>query len=373
MIFNNRSAIRIFVSAGICFLAVLAYSCGGNTSTVQAQGDKDSDSPKLPAVKLIEIDSPKDNQSFASGDLIDLEISLLGDQLPDSVRVYLDGSYLYTLSGQPYKSTIETASSRLGKVPVKAIAYLNGKRPHTVACFIRLFSDIIPPVHSYSVVNEYPHDRGAYTQGLLYHNGLFYESTGPAGKSSLREVDPVTGSVLRQHKLDNKFFGEGLVLLNKRLYQLTWEHNTGFVYDLETFSEIKRIHYDTQGWGLATDGSRIFMSDGTNKIYFLEPEYFTVTGSVDVYDDKKAVYQLNELEYINGELWANIYMSDLIARIDPDSGKVLAYINLAGIMGDEAEGLAQEEVLNGIAWDSVNSRLYVTGKNWPKLFEIKVR
>ena len=175
----------------------------------------------------------------------------------------------------------------MGRVPVKAIAYSGENRPHTVTCFIQLFSDIIPPTLSYTVLNKYPHDRGAYTQGLLFHKGLFYESTGQTGKSTLREVDPFTGSVKREHKLDNKFFGEGLVLLNKRLYQLTWEHNTGFVYDLETFSEIKRIHYDTQGWGLTTDGNKIFMSDGTNKIYFLEPEYFTVTGSIDVYDNQK--------------------------------------------------------------------------------------
>jgi glutamine cyclotransferase len=234
-----------------------------------------------------------------------------------------------------------------------------------------IYSDEAPKRYGYKVVKSYPHNRDAFIQGLVYDNGLFFEGTGQQTGSSLREVELATGKVMRQHNLDPSLFGEGITLYRDHIYQVTWENKVGFVYDKSTFSLIKKIYYGTQGWGLTTINDRIVMSDGTNVLYLLEPESFTVVSRIEVYDDKEKIDSLNELEYINGEIWANIWMSDLIARIDPQSGKVNGYINLKGIL-PESERLSDTDVLNGIAYDKEGGRIFVTGKRWPKLYEIKI-
>lgn len=372
-----HSPLSVFpVKLSIILLLLIAYSCKGNSSSSAIVSDKAENISKSvsPMLKMIRFESPNENRQYASGDNIELRLSLLGEIVPDSVRVYLDGLHIYTMLNEPFEHKVNSTDCRLGRVFLKVIAYSGNSRPHTLTRFVLIFSDIVPEVLSYSVVNKYPHDNSAYTQGLLVHNGLFYESTGKPGRSTIREVEIESGNVLREHKLENKFFGEGLVLVKDKLYQLTWEHNTGFIYDLKTFQEERRIHYDTKGWGLTINDNTIIMSDGTNKLYMLEPEYFTVASSIEVFDDKKAVHQLNELEYIDGVLWANIYMTDLIVKIDPSNGKVLAYLNLQNLLSkSEREKLDEEEVLNGIAWDSDNKRLFVTGKDWPYMFEIKVK
>lgn len=327
-----------------------------------------------PAIKMVSIDQPLENARVFSGDNIPLRLSVTGNTIPDSVRIYFDGKLLATLYSTPWQHDIITQKVRMGKIPLKVMAFSGTRRPQVITRFVLLLSDISPVLFSYDIINVYPHDRSAYTQGLVYHDGYLIESTGQTGKSSLRKAEIKTGKVVQKYDLERKYFGEGIVLLNDRIYQLTWEHNTGFVYDLESFKLIKNIHYNTQGWGITTDGDKLIMSDGTNKIFFIESEYFTVLSSIEVYDNKEAVWQLNELEYINGEIWANIYMTDRVARIDPATGKILSYINLTGLL-TEKEKLQQgpEDVLNGIAWDEESKRLFVTGKRWPKLFEIKVR
>lgn len=357
----------------IPFGILSGFSCKGNSSDKDLTGDDIiNTAEKKVAVKLIRIDRPSENQRFSSGEELYVSVSALGGEVPDSVRIYYDGTLVETLYQEPWNFGVKTNDSRLGKIPLKVIAFSGNKRPHTLTRFILMFSDIIPEAGSYRVVNTYPHDDQAYTQGLLVYNGYFYESTGKEGRSTLRKVDIETGEVLMQHKLENKFFGEGLAYLKGRFYQLTWLKNTGFVYDADSFTQINTIHYDTQGWGLTTDKENLFMSDGTNTIYVLEPEYFTVISSFEVYDNQKAVFQLNELEYIDGVLWANIFTSNLIAKIDPVTGKVLAYYDLTGIIDNLDKNLDSEEVLNGIAWDSENERMYITGKNWPRIFEVEL-
>ena len=348
---------------------LIAAACNGSVKTAGEKINNTQDTPKTLAASLINIEEPADGAEFSSGEEIKMVLSLRGDKEPDSVRVFFDGKALITLHDSILEYSIDTESARLGKIPLKIMAYESGKRPQILTHFISLKSDIKPGIYSYRVVNDYPHDKTAYTQGLLYHNGYFYESTGQEGQSSVRKVEIETGEILKIHNLESKFFGEGLVIYDGRLFQLTWKNKVGFVYDLQTFEEIRRVHYTTQGWGLASNGEQLIMSDGTNKIYFLEPEYFTVVSSIEVYDNERPVWQLNELEYINGELWANIYMTDRIARIDPSNGKVLAYIDLKGILPDRYDHSELAE-LNGIAWDSENKRLFITGKNWPRLFEI---
>jgi glutaminyl-peptide cyclotransferase len=226
------------------------------------------------------------------------------------------------------------------------------------------------PVLDVKVVRAYPHDLHAFTQGLEYYGGYVYESTGVAGQSTLRKVALETGEVIQKVSLPSQYFGEGLTIFRGKIYQLTWLSKKGFVYDLRSFRKVGEFPYDTEGWGLTHDDKSLIMSDGTNKIRYLDPVSFGVTRTVEVYARGEAVANVNELEYINGEILANIWHSPRIARIDAHSGQVLAWIDLASIVSKEQHG--DEAVLNGIAYDKAGDRLFVTGKNWSKLLEIKV-
>ncbi len=224
---------------------------------------------------------------------------------------------------------------------------------------------------TYQVINEYPHDPQAFTQGLIFLDGYFYESTGLYGELSLRKVDVETGQVLQQIDLPSQYFGEGLTEWEGVLVQLTWRENMGFVYRLEDFSLLEEFSYPTQGWGLTHDGDRLIMSDGSYTLYFLDGETFEVVDQVIITDQGKKIAYLNELEYVNGEIFANIYQTDTIIRIDPINGEVLGRIDLSGIL-PQAERSAETDVLNGIAYDPENDRLFITGKFWPKIYEINL-
>ena len=227
------------------------------------------------------------------------------------------------------------------------------------------------PVFGYEVVNVYPHDRNAFTQGLLFRDGVLYESTGLNGQSSLRRVELETGKVLQQVAVDKRYFAEGLTDWGPRLVQLTWNTNIGFVYDLKSFKQVQTFSYTGEGWGLARDDKRLVMSDGTSTLRFLDPQTLKVTGQVQVTDGATSVRELNELEVIDGQVYANVWLTDRIAIIAPDTGRVTGWINLAGLMARGS--LSGDAVLNGIAWDAQRKRLFVTGKLWPSLFEIRVR
>jgi glutamine cyclotransferase len=224
---------------------------------------------------------------------------------------------------------------------------------------------------SYEVVNSIPHDSRAFLQGLVWHNG-FFESTGRFGRSSLRRVEYPTGNVLQRVDLDSQYFGEGLAMVDNRLIQLTWQSHRGFVYDRDTFKLIRDFSYDTEGWGLTYDGKSLILSDGTNVLTFLDPENFKPTRKLAVKINGMELRDLNELEYIDGEIWANVWHSDQIARIDPSSGQVKSYLDLAGILPD-GERSDPEAVLNGIAYDAQNKRIFVSGKLWPRVFEIRLK
>ncbi len=226
--------------------------------------------------------------------------------------------------------------------------------------------------YGYRVVNAYPHDSRAYTQGLIYRDGFLYESTGLNGRSTLRKVRPETGEVVQEHRLDPKYFGEGLTEWNGRLIQLTWQTNVGFVYDLATFKPVGQFTYPGEGWGITHDGKRLIMSDGEDagQLRFLDPASFKEIGRLTVRDQNRPVSNLNELEVVKGEIFANIYQTDRIARIDPSSGRVVGWIDLGGILPPaDRRGT---DVLNGIAYDAAGDRLFVTGKLWPRLFEIQL-
>lgn len=227
------------------------------------------------------------------------------------------------------------------------------------------------PVYTYQIINQYPHDPTAFTQGLVWYDGVFYEGTGLRGESTLRRVEPETGEVQQIISLPDNYFGEGIVLWEDQIIQITWQEQTAFVYDRETFEQIGEFTYDTEGWGITHDGRQLIMSDGTNTLYFRDPETFAETGQIQVMDGSTPISQLNELEYIDGEVWANIWQTDRIARINPETGQVTGWLDLAGLRPPET--LADSNaVLNGIAYDAENGRLFVTGKRWPFLYEIEI-
>jgi len=227
------------------------------------------------------------------------------------------------------------------------------------------------PEYAYEIVHVYPHDPNAFTQGLFYLDGFLYEGTGLNGRSSIRKVRLETGEVLQEHDVPEQYFGEGIVNWKQRLLEITWQTQTGFLYDLATFAPQGQFSYRGEGWGLTQDGRRIIMSDGTAALRFWDPETLRETGRVTVTSDGRPVTQLNELEWVKGEVYANVWQTDRIARIDPASGKVVGWIDLTGLLGPQYR-TRQVDVLNGIAYNAKDDRLFVTGKLWPVLFEIRL-
>jgi glutamine cyclotransferase len=227
------------------------------------------------------------------------------------------------------------------------------------------------PVESYRVVHTYPHDAQAFTQGLLFADGHLYESTGLNGRSTLRMVNLETGKVEQQVPAPSQYFAEGLTVWGSTMIQLTWQSHVAFVYDRFSFRQLRTMSYPWEGWGLTQDGKSLILSDGTAKLHFLDPDTMKERREITVADRGKPIDQLNELEYVKGEIYANVWHTDRIARISPSTGKVLAWIDLSGLLppGEKSEA---EAVLNGIAYDAEHDRLFVTGKLWPKVFEIEV-
>ncbi|MGA2113495.1 MAG: glutaminyl-peptide cyclotransferase [Bryobacteraceae bacterium] len=228
------------------------------------------------------------------------------------------------------------------------------------------------PEYGYQVVHVYPHDPLAFTEGLFYLNGYLYESTGMEGQSSARKVRLETGEVLQKHEVPEQYFGEGIIAWKDKLVQLTWRTEVGFVYDLNTFETRSQFHYPGEGWSMTEDGKRIIMDDGTPQLRFWDPDTLREIGRLTVTANGEPVANLNELEWVKGEIYANIWMTDRIARIDAKTGKVVGWIDCTGLLSpsDRVEG--QTDVLNGIAYDAEHDRLFVTGKRWPKLFEIRL-
>ncbi|MGD2250771.1 MAG: glutaminyl-peptide cyclotransferase [Candidatus Methanofastidiosia archaeon] len=233
------------------------------------------------------------------------------------------------------------------------------------------FSPQPPTYYTYKVINEYPHDPDAFTQGLVYENGVLYEGTGLLNHSSLRKIDVKTGNILKIYELPDKYFGEGITLYKNKIFQITWKSGTAFVYDKDTFEVLTQFTYPTQGWGITHDGKKLIMSDGTSYIRFRNFETFEEIGKIRVLDNGTPVSQLNELEYINGRIYANVWQTDYIVIIDPDTGKVTGWINLKGLL-PQKERTIQTDVLNGIAYHPLTDHLFVTGKKWPKLYEIQL-
>ena len=228
-----------------------------------------------------------------------------------------------------------------------------------------------PAQYGYRILNTYPHDITAFTQGLIYHEGFLFEGTGKNGLSKLSKINLEDNEVLMSQSLSRRYFGEGIEVVGDRIYQLTWTSNMVFVWDKNNFEQLGTHYNATQGWGLAYDGEHLILSDGTSTLQFMDPETFVPQKTVTVTFQGNPLTSINELEYINGEVWANVWQTDFIVRINPEDGVVTSFIDLTGL-SNETELGSNEAVLNGIAWDAENERLFVTGKHWADLFEIEI-
>ena len=325
--------------------------------------------PTEKPINLIRIDTPINGTTITVGEAINLEIKLVEATLqPDSVILYINNNKVDNL--QEYSYSILTKGYPLGTVRINATAWKNGQR-QTASTSVFLKSNIAPKKYSYRVIKTFNHDPKAYTQGLFFHNGFLYEGTGQNGSSSLRKVELETGKVIQSNNLEQDYFGEGITLFGDKIYQLTWTSGIGFVYDAETFKRLHTFNYTTQGWGLTTNGNELVMSDGSNTLYFMEPNDFSEVKKVEVFDNYGPQKMLNELEYINGKIWANVYTTNRVVIIDPQSGAVVSEIDFTGILKN-SDKTGNEDVLNGIAYDPTSKRIFVTGKNWPKLYQVEI-
>jgi len=313
--------------------------------------------------------SPEAGLLLKSGEKININL-LLSDAEIDSIQYFIDTTKVITQADK-LPISLNTENLPLGSRLITAKIFRKSI-VEEVATNVVLIASKTPANYSYKIVHKFNHDTASYTEGLEYQNGFLYESDGEYGASSLRKTT-LDGKIIQKIDLDKKYFGEGITLIDDKIIQLTYKEGVGFEYDKATFELTKTFPYNhtIEGWGLAYNGETIFNTDGSNKIYKLNPKTYQSTGFIEVYDDKGPVTQLNELEWVEGKLYANIYTSDLIAIINPNSGEVEAYINLItlpkGNLDDE-----NNYVLNGIAYDSKGKRLFVTGKKWPNLFEISV-
>ena len=324
------------------------------------------------ATESLKVLEPVRGSRFRIGEMVSIRIQPEEKTGPaDSAVFRLDGRRTSPIQAGENHFQWDTRHELPGTRKLEIIVYSDGTPTERQELRVVLLPDRRPANYGYRVLNTYPHDPGAYTQGLFYDDGFLYEGTGQYGESSLRKVKLETGEVLKMHRLASELFGEGICLFNDRIVQLTWTSRVGFVYDKATFRVLNKIHYPTQGWGLTTDGSKLIMSDGTHQVDFLEPDYFTELSRIEVYDYDGPVENLNELEYIHGEIWANVFQTDRIVRIDPATGTVTGNVDLTGLLPAKYHH-PKLDVLNGIAWDEKNERIFVTGKMWPVLFEIEL-
>ena len=354
---------------------VWSVSCSGRPSvnsgeTIKPETAKVAEASAPDIVRFV---TPRDNAIVKLNQPVEVELEVRAANItPDSINIFLEGRHIATLKSEPFKYAVAgDMIATTGRKSLRALPYKDGKQQNQVTRIFTVLADQAPKRYGYKVIKTYPHDPQAFTQGLFFDNGFLYESTGQETASSLREVEIATGKPIRQLNLDASLFGEGATLYDGRIFQITWQNKVGFVYDKATFRQINKIYYSTEGWGLTTVGDKIVLSDGSNILYFYDPETFSVVSKIEVYDDVKKVDNLNELEYIEGEIWANIWLTDEIARIDPVSGKVKGYIDLKGIF-PQSERNYNADVLNGIAYDKATKRIFVTGKYWSKLYEIVV-
>lgn len=316
------------------------------------------------------VDTPKSvklNGSFT------VSLTEENDQPIDSVQFFVNG--IQYAADANHSFSMNSAKIGLGEQAIKTLVFYPGK-VKKLNNTIEVLSNFRPSIYTYKIINTYPHDAKAYTQGLEYHNGYLYESTGQRGESSIRKVDIKTGNVLKKINIDKKYFGEGITIFNDKIHFLTWQSKKGFVFDLSTLAKEKEFKYgkSPEGWGFTHNDTELIKSDGSHKVWFLDPETHKEKRAIQVYHHQGKVKDLNELELINGDIYANYWKKPTIAIIDANTGAVKGLADLSGLQNEikKSQKLKVDDVLNGIAYDAKNNRIFVTGKNWAKLFEIEL-
>jgi glutamine cyclotransferase len=348
-----------FIILSFCVVLSL-YACRNKPNT---QEDNASLSINLEA-----------GSNITAGKDVPLQINAPQGYQVDSVVYQLDNTRLGVKKDLSV-FTLKTDTLPLGIKQITATVYQE-KTATPITTNIVLLAAKAPEELTYQVEKVFPHDTSCYTEGLEYHNGVFYESAGEYEHSDLRKVNPTTGKILQSVKIDPKYFGEGITVVGNKIIQLTYKEQTGFVYDLNSLKLLSNFSYTTgrEGWGLCFDGKRILNTDGSNRIYFLDKDNYSLTGSIDVYDDQGQIDNLNELEYIDGKIYANVYTKDIILAINPKTGAVMQRIDMNNIYPLEQRPANTDpgnDVLNGIAYDAATNRTFVTGKKWGKLFQVK--
>lgn len=319
------------------------------------------------ASSLFEIQLEGNNTNFQQNQSVEVAIKNKKEKSIGNITYSIDDKELQ-VNGN--KITLDLPT--LGNKTLKAtISY--DENTVEVSKKIKVLAPNAPALYTYEIIKEYPHDIKAFTQGLEFYNGVLYESTGKKGRSSLRKVDYRSGKVLKQIDLENTQFGEGITIMNNKIYQLTWQNKMGFVYDLKDFKKIGSFQYgqSKEGWGLCNDGKKIFKSDGTEKIWFLNPDTMAEEGYIETVTNKSVFNMANELEYVNGKIYANVYQKPSMMIIDAQSGAIEGVINFGGLK-EKVTKHAKLDVLNGVAYHPERRTFFVTGKNWDKMFEVKI-
>jgi glutamine cyclotransferase len=321
-------------------------------------------------VSTITIQPSKENYVFGEKITVNVSTKVKNGEIKN-ISIYYDN--LLIKESTELNFSTEITVNTLGNGYLKVVATKTDGVENTRNFPVPVVSDVVPKKYTYRVINNFPHLKTSYTQGLEYYNDFLYEGTGEYGKSMLLKINPATGKAIQEYSLNDIYFGEGITILNDRIYQITYKEQTGFVYNIDSFALIDSFHYASkEGWGLTNDGTNLIMSNGTNVLTWLDPNDFSVIKNVQVSNNIGPVYNINELEYIDGKILANIYTTELIVEIDTETGKVLSEINLSGILNMYKNSLENVDYMNGIAYDKINKRLLVTGKWWSQLFEIKL-
>ena len=319
--------------------------------------------------KLFSFDASHLKQVYKLEESVDLVLSNEKNKTIDSVVYFINENKIGAVKGNE-KFHFGLEKQKLGNQDIKALVYFEGKNIDINTSF-SIYASQEPQLLNYTIVNTYPHDSNAYTQGFEFYNGVLLEGTGQYKESTLRKTDYKTGKVNQQIKLEDTFFGEGITVLNGKIYQLTWKEKTGFVYDANTLALEKKFTFDNEGWGLTNDGTNLYMSDGSEIIYILDPTTFKVIDRIGVYTAGSKIDSINEMEWINGKIWANIYQKDVIAVINPKTGAVENVINCADLKTKVTQH-PEVDYFNGIAYNPATKTYFVTGKNWDKTFEIVI-
>lgn len=372
MIFKAKKFFYGHIITSVMWFFIAGFLVVGCSTENQEKAAKKVDPRGTTISSPLQITAPQNGKRFPRGEALELSFSARTDTVAiDSVGVYLNNNYVLRTKNADTSMVLSLQDVLLGENNLKLRSYIKSKFFDQVISVV-VVSDITPINYGYKIINTFPHGTDVYTQGLVYEDGFLYESGGQYGKSSLRKIVPHNGELIKVLKLEDSFFAEGVAVVGERLIQLTWREQTAFIYDKETFTLVNRVNFPIQeGWGLAYNGEKLIMSDGSPTLYFLDTEYFTEERRLSVYTDAGPVNRLNELEYYQGFIFANVYGQDYIVIIDQSDGSVVGKVDFTGLLKEEDEH-ASIDVLNGIAINPENNHLFITGKYWPKLFEVEL-